>query len=176
MNIPVLNNNAFSVVTELPNTRLLDAFIEASANCEEIELVQLLRYAVPDDEIAGSVLRRCLAGSARLVPVYPSLNETPPEGSLLLGSILDGGLYLEEIETPYKDLHNKTIYDFTKDALLLDRIAPAFTKAEYLQFIDRNPLSNGFHLSELASITNNEALANAVAAEYGEEFAAFFNE
>lgn len=81
-------------VTIVPNNSLVEGFLNSDAPAEDIDLVRLLEYAEPDAEKNGAILRQCLEGKARLIPVYPSLDEKEPTGAKLVGSIMDGGLYV----------------------------------------------------------------------------------
>ncbi len=83
-------------VTILPNKLLVKGFLTMSVNAtlEDVELVRLLEYAEPNSEKNGEILRRCLEGKARLIPVYWGLNEKEPKGAKPIGSIMDGSLYL----------------------------------------------------------------------------------
>lgn len=92
-NIPTTDGGKVAV-TVVGDADLVDAYLSVAKAEEDKELVQLLRYAEPEAEKAGAVLRRCLEGGKSLIPVYPGNNETPPEGSALVGSIPDGVLYI----------------------------------------------------------------------------------
>lgn len=76
----------------------------------------------------------------------------------------------------FDDLHKKTIYDFTTDAKVIDEITGGMTEAEYLANLTENPVNNGLDLEELAELTGNKQLAAAVAEQYKDDFAKFFNE
>ncbi len=76
----------------------------------------------------------------------------------------------------YDNLHKKTIYDFTTDTKVIDEITAGRTEAEYLANLTENPINNGFDLEELAEITGNKELAEAVAEQYKDDFAKYFNE
>ncbi len=83
-------------VTILPDKLLVEGFLTMSINAapEDKDLVWLLQYAEPNPEKNGEILRRCLEGKARLIPVYPGNGEQKPNGAKSVGSIMDGGLYL----------------------------------------------------------------------------------
>lgn len=76
----------------------------------------------------------------------------------------------------YANLHKKTIYDFTTEAEVIDNITAGRSEAEYLANLTENPVNNGFDLEELAELTGNKELAAAVAEQYKDDFAKFFNE
>ena len=76
----------------------------------------------------------------------------------------------------YDNLHKKTIYDFTTDAEVIDKITGGMTEAEYLANLTENPVNNGLDLEELAELTENKELAAAVAEQYKDDFAKYFNE
>lgn len=96
MKIPNINTTkGVKPVTVLPDKLLVEGFLMSNnATLEDIDLVRLLEYAEPDPEKNGEILRRCLEGKARLLPVYPGLDEKEPTGAKSVGSIIDGGLYL----------------------------------------------------------------------------------
>ena len=81
-------------VTIVPNNALVEGFLNSDAPAEDIDVVRLLQYAEPDAEKTGAILRRCLEGKARLLPVYPGNHEKEPTGAKFVGSIMDGGLYV----------------------------------------------------------------------------------
>lgn len=76
----------------------------------------------------------------------------------------------------YDNLHKKTIYDFTTDAKVIAEITAGRTEAEYLANLTEYPINNGFDLEELAEMTGNKELAVAVAEQYKDDFAEYFNE
>ncbi|MBD5228857.1 MAG: hypothetical protein HDS69_02280 [Bacteroidales bacterium] len=84
-------------VTIVPNNALVEGFLSSDAPAEDIDVVQLLEYAEPDAEKNGAILRQCLEGKARLLPVYPGKGEKEPAGAKFVGSIMDGGLYVVPI-------------------------------------------------------------------------------
>ncbi len=81
-------------VTVLPDKLLVEGFLSSNAAPEDIDLVRLLQYAEPNPEKNGEILRRCLEGKARLIPVYPGIGEKEPNGAKSVGSIIDGILYV----------------------------------------------------------------------------------
>lgn len=83
-----------AVVTVLSDALLVDAYLSAATNSDDVDLVRLLQYAEPEAEKAGAILRRCLEGGKRLIAIYPGNSEKPPKGATLIGSISDGSLYL----------------------------------------------------------------------------------
>lgn len=95
MKIPRINTtNGKQPVTVVPDNALVEGFLNSDAPAEDIDVVRLLEYAEPDAEKNGTILRQCLEGKARLLPVYPSNDEKEPTGAKFVGSIMDGGLYL----------------------------------------------------------------------------------
>lgn len=95
MKIPRINTTkGKQSITIVPNNALVEGFLNSGAPAEDIDVVRLLEYAEPDAEKNGAILRQCLEGKARLLPVYPGIGEKEPTGAKLVGSIMDGGLYL----------------------------------------------------------------------------------
>lgn len=84
-------------LTIVPNNVLVEGFLNSDAPADDIDVVRLLEYAEPDAEKNGAILRQCLEGKGRLLPVYPGSNENEPTGAKFIGSIMDGGLYLVPI-------------------------------------------------------------------------------
>lgn len=98
MKIPRINTTkGKQPVTVVPDNALVEGFLNSDAPEEDIDVVRLLEYAEPDAEKNGVILRQCLEGKARLLPVYPGIGEKEPTGAKLVGSIMDGGLYLVPI-------------------------------------------------------------------------------
>ena len=58
-------------------------------------LVKLLPYATMDFEKAYEILERIVREGKKLVAVYPLLEETDTSKMEFVGSIEDGGLYIE---------------------------------------------------------------------------------
>ncbi len=58
-------------------------------------LVKLLPYATMDLEKAYEILERIVREGKKLVAVYPFLEETDTSKMEFVGSIEDGGLYIE---------------------------------------------------------------------------------
>ena len=58
-------------------------------------VVQLLPYATMDLEKAYEILERIVREGKKLVAVYPFLEETDTSKMEYVGSIMDGGLYIE---------------------------------------------------------------------------------
>lgn len=95
MKIPRINTTkGKQPVTVVPDNALVEGFLNSDATAEDIDVVRLLEYAEPDAKKNGAILRQCLEGKARLLPVYPGNNEKEPTGAKFVGSIMDGGLYL----------------------------------------------------------------------------------
>ena len=82
-------------ITVLPDDMLVEAYLFLRPSADDMELARLLQYAEPDAKKAGSILRRCLEGKARLIPFYPGIsNKKEPDGAKVVGSIIDGVLYI----------------------------------------------------------------------------------
>lgn len=82
-------------ITVLPDDMLVEAYLFLRPSADDMELVRLLQYAEPDAKKAGAILRRCLEGKARLIPFYPGIiNKKEPNGAKVVGSIIDGVLYV----------------------------------------------------------------------------------
>lgn len=95
MKIPRINTTkGKQPVTVVPDNAIVEGFLNSDAPAEDMDVVRLLEYAEPDAEKNGAILRQCLEGKARLLPVYPSNDEKEPTGAKFVGSIMDGGLYL----------------------------------------------------------------------------------
>lgn len=88
----IQTNKGLQPITVLPNNMLLEVYMNSSACAEDKDLARYLS-ALDDAEYAGALLRCCFSG-ARLVVVYPALNQAPPEGARFITSVEDGGLYL----------------------------------------------------------------------------------
>lgn len=80
-------------LTELPDKLLIKGYLSID-NAEDADLVQLLNYAVSDEEKAGAILRKCLTNNQKLIAIYPGLGDEVPQNATLVGSIIDGSLYL----------------------------------------------------------------------------------
>lgn len=95
MTVPnIMTTKGLQLLITLPDEALVDGFLYSDAPADEIDLVRLLEYAEPDVKKSGAILRQCLEGKARLLPVYPGNDEKEPTGAKFVGSIMDGGLYL----------------------------------------------------------------------------------
>ena len=80
----------------------------------------------------------------------------------------------------YKDLRNKTVFDFCNDAALLEEITECSSVEEHLEQISIATYDERARaLFELARITKNKALEAAVNREFAKELKAYedsFNE
>lgn len=96
MKVPKINTTkGKQPITVVPDELLVEGFLSCEgADADDVDLVRLLEYAEPDAKRNGAILRRCLEGKARLLPVYPGEGEKEPNGAKVVGSIMDGGLYL----------------------------------------------------------------------------------
>lgn len=81
-------------ITVLPDDMLVEAYLFLRPSADDMELARLLHYAEPDAKKAGAILRRCLEGKARLIPFYPGISKKEPNGAKVVGSIIDGALYI----------------------------------------------------------------------------------
>ncbi len=156
-------------VTCLSDDRLVDAYLSVSNEPEDVDVVQLLRYAFScqsdGSNQSGTILRECLAGGGLLVPIYPGSGQTPPAGAKLLGNIMDGALYFVSVPYTAKSLNNKTIFDFTGDAALIEHItgvSPSNLKAVAFYLGDGcHVINKAKHIETLAIMQNNRGLAAA---------------
>lgn len=97
MKVPqIRTTDGLKSITILPDEMLVEWFLYDTTNAapEDVDLVQLLNCAEPDAKKNGAILRQCLEGKARLLPIYPGIGEKEPNGAKFVGSIIDGGLYL----------------------------------------------------------------------------------
>lgn len=96
MKIPNINTQkGVEPITVLPDDMLVETYLFLRPSADDMELVRLLQYAEPDAKKAGAILRRCLEGKARLIPFYPgNSNKKEPNGAKVVGSIIDGVLYV----------------------------------------------------------------------------------
>lgn len=73
-----------------------------------------------------------------------------------------------------------TVFDLCDDAELLHKLNPLFpdieTKEEWIDSYSENPVRRAFNLIDLADLTNNLALREAVEKEWQSELNAFFDE
>ena len=80
----------------------------------------------------------------------------------------------------YKNLRQMTVFDLCDDAELLHKLNPLFpdieTKEEWIDSYSENPVRRAFNLIDLADLTNNLALREAVEKEWQSELNAFFDE
>lgn len=76
----------------------------------------------------------------------------------------------------YKDLRNKTVFDFCDDKKILDKVVPWTTKEEHEKTCIDIPYVRWMCLMGLASCTNNEELRNAVLTEFADDIEKFYNE
>lgn len=79
----------------------------------------------------------------------------------------------------YNNLRTKTVYDFCKDAAVLEAVTGCSGKAEHLEAVKDNPVERARAFMDLAERTNDKALEKAVGREFKKElqtYAASFNE
>ena len=75
----------------------------------------------------------------------------------------------------YSNLKNKTIFDVCKDESLISDIM-IVSKETYRKELKSYPLLNALTLIELAELTNNKKLLDAVNAQYKQELESENNE
>ena len=75
----------------------------------------------------------------------------------------------------YSNLKNKTIFDVCKDESLISDII-IVSKETYMKELKSYPLLNAYTLIELAELTNNKKLLDAVNAQYKQELESENNE
>lgn len=80
----------------------------------------------------------------------------------------------------YKNLRNKTVFDFCDDKVLLEEITECTTVEEHLEMISISAYDErALAFLELARITKNKVLESAVNIEFADELKAYedsFNE
>ncbi len=79
----------------------------------------------------------------------------------------------------YTNLRTKTVFDFCKDASLLQEITECSGKAEYLEMVKDNPVERARSFMDLAERTKDKELEKAVSREFKKElqtYGAQFNE
>lgn len=76
----------------------------------------------------------------------------------------------------YKDLRNKTVFDFCDDKKILDKIVPWTTKEEHEKTCITLPYVRWSSLIEFADLTHNEEFRNAIEVEFANDIELFFNE
>ncbi len=80
----------------------------------------------------------------------------------------------------YKNLRQKTVFDLCDDAELLHKLNPLFpkirTKEQWVNSYKENPMSQVFDFIDLADMTNNLDLRDAVEKEWEKELNSFFDE
>lgn len=76
----------------------------------------------------------------------------------------------------YKDLKNKTIYDFCDDEKVTDELMLLRNKEEFLTRIKEDPLFNAFTLLDLAEKIGDDKLIAEVEKQYKKELEEFFDE
>lgn len=79
----------------------------------------------------------------------------------------------------YNNLRTKTVFDFCKDAAVLEQVTGCSGKAEHLEAVKNNPVERARAFMDLAERTKNKALEAVVGREFKKElqvYAASFNE
>ena len=76
--------------------------------------------------------------------------------------------------TDYSDLKEKTIFDFCKDAEMIEDLV--VSREDFFRNLKNYPLYNAHILIEYAEITNNKKLLQAVLKQYKKELAEENNE
>lgn len=174
----ITTNEGLKPVTSLPDDELVQGYLSACSGAAGSDLVQLLCYAINNGgaKKAGAVLRCCLEGVGRLVAIYPGLGQTPPAGSECVGGLIDGGLYFVPV-AKYREIRNKTPFDFCNDTGLLLAVTECASKCEFEEGL--TAIERGRALFDLAERTNDRALMAAVGWAFADELTAYlatFNE
>ena len=76
--------------------------------------------------------------------------------------------------TDYRNLKEKTIFDFCKDAEMIEDLV--VSREDFFRDLKEYPLYNAHILIEYAEITNNKKLLQAVLKQYKKELAEENNE
>ena len=80
----------------------------------------------------------------------------------------------------YKNLRQMTVFDLCDDAELLHKLNPLFpkirTKEQWVSTYKENPMRQVFDLIDLADMTNDLGLKEAIEKEWKKELNAFFDE
>lgn len=80
----------------------------------------------------------------------------------------------------YKNLRQMTVFDLCDDIELLHKLNPLFpdieTKEGWIDSYKEKPVNKAFDFIDLADMTNNLALRDAVEKEWAKELNSFFNE
>ena len=80
----------------------------------------------------------------------------------------------------YKNLRQKTVFDLCDDTELLHKLNPLYpdieTKEEWIDSYKENPVNQAFDFIDLADMTKNLTLRDAVEKEWGKELNSFFDE
>ena len=76
--------------------------------------------------------------------------------------------------TDYRNLNEKTIFDFCKDAEMIEDLV--VSKEDFFRDLKEYPLYNAHILIEYVEITNNNKLLRAVLKQYKKELAEENNE
>lgn len=72
-------------------------------------------------------------------------------------------------KTDYSNLNEKNIFDFCDDMSIIENIT-LIPKAEYLEYVKQFPYNKCLDLLELAEITDNKELEEAIKTQYKEYF------
>ena len=85
---------------------------------------------------------------------------------------------MEKID--YKNLRQMTVFDLCDDAELLHKLNPLFpdieTKEEWIDSYKKSPVNKAFDFIDLADMTHNLDLRDAVEKVWGKELNSFFDE
>ena len=84
------------------------------------------------------------------------------------------------MKTIYENLRQITVFDLCDDVEMLHKLNPLFpdieTKEEWINSYLTKPVNKAFDFIDLADITNNLDLRDAVEKEWEKELNSFFNE
>lgn len=83
--------------------------------------------------------------------------------------------------TDYSNLKNKTVFDFTKDAAILEEVLPiiptGFERDQYLKnYWGQNPCQLALSFVDLAELTNDKVLLKEAKRQFAKELSEYYNE
>lgn len=81
-------------IIDVDDNALIHAFLKYSKVKEDIEQVRILYEAIPNNEEAAKILRRCLTENRMIKIFYPGTTVVLPENAEFIGSINGAYVYL----------------------------------------------------------------------------------